>query len=78
MLKEEFEYYLKNQSDLVKKFDGKYLVIKNNSVIGVYDRHDDAYFQTQKEHDLGTFLIQLCSPGNMAYTNTFYTENVSF
>ncbi len=37
LLKREFEHYLKNQDDLVKKYNGKYIVIKDLTVIGVYD-----------------------------------------
>lgn len=78
MLEQEFKYYLDNQEELVKKYDNKFLVIKDSKVIGSYDTKDDAYFETKKVHELGTFLIQFCSPGNMAYTQTFYSLNVAF
>ena len=78
MLKKEFKYYLDHQEELVKQYNNKYLVIKGGKVIGSYDSKDDAYFETKKTHDLGTFLIQFCSPGNIAYTQTFYSLNVAF
>ncbi|PGH37671.1 MAG: hypothetical protein CRN43_19770, partial [Candidatus Nephrothrix sp. EaCA] len=56
---------------LVEKYNGKYLVIKGEKVIGIYDTAVDAYFETEKIHALGTFLIQLCEPGENAYTQTF-------
>lgn len=37
MLEREFTYYLSNQEELVKKYRGKFLVIKNEEVVGVYD-----------------------------------------
>ena len=78
MLEQEFKYYIAHQDELVRKHNGKYLVIKGNEVIGSYDTKDDAYFESEKNNELGTFLIQYCSPGNMAYTQTFHSLNVSF
>lgn len=78
MLETEFKYYIDHQQELVDKFNGRFIVIKDQNVIGDYDRHDTAYFEAQKQNKLGTFLIQLCSPGNMAYTANFYSQNVSF
>lgn len=53
-----FEYFLKNEKRFLKKYGPKYLVIKNNRVIGTYDKDSDAYINTVKRHELGTFIIQ--------------------
>ncbi len=74
MLKKEFDFYLKNQNELVKKYNGKYLVIIGEEIVGVYDTEMDAYLQSQKKHKLGTFLIQECTPGNEAYTQIFHSR----
>ena len=37
VLEKEFNYYLQHQDELVKEYDGKYIVIKDNAVAGVYD-----------------------------------------
>ena len=74
MLKEEFEIYLKNQAELLKQYLGKFLVIKNQKVIGVYDSEIEAYTSTVKTQEAGTFLIQECQPGNESYTQTFRTR----
>ena len=66
-----FDYYLQNQHDLVQKYNGKYLVIKDNDVVGVYDNEADAYFDSEEKYGLGNFIIQLCTEGNDAYTQTF-------
>lgn len=76
MLKEEFEYYISHQNELLKKYAGKFLVIKNKSIIGVYDSEIDAYTETVKQEEAGTFLIQECQPGNESYTQTFRTRVV--
>ncbi|MBW8049184.1 MAG: hypothetical protein FVQ77_02360 [Cytophagales bacterium] len=78
MLDKEFKYYLDNQDKLVKKYTGKYLVIKDNEVIGVHDTELDAYNKTQEQgHKLGTFLIQRCSEGQNDYTITLHSRPVN-
>lgn len=74
MLDKEFKYYIDNQKKLIDKYNGKFIVIKNENVIGAYETEDEAYFETKKEHELGTFLIQLCEPGNDSYTQTFHSR----
>jgi hypothetical protein len=74
MLDKEFKFYIENQADLVEKYNGKYLVIKGNKVIGVHDSDEDAYFKTIDEHKPGTFLIQFCSPGDSSYTQTYHSR----
>ena len=73
-LKEEFEYYLSKQSDMVKKYNGKVIVIKNKTVIGVYENQLQAIKETQKTHKIGTFLVQKVEPGDSAYTQTFHSR----
>ena len=76
MLEKEFQYYLNNQEELLKKYQGRHLVIKGQKVIGSYDSEAQAYLETKKEHEPGTFLIQLCTPGEKDYTLTFYNDVV--
>lgn len=66
MLEREFRYFVDNQIELFRQFPDQYIVIKNEKVIGVYDNKIDAYFKTQLEHPLGSFLIQFCSLNPMA------------
>ena len=73
-LQKEFEYYLAHQSELVEKYNGKYIVIKDCVVIGAYDDELTAVSETQKVHKLGTFLVQRVSPGDGAYTQTFHSR----
>ena len=76
MLDKEFKYYLDNQDELVKEFNGKYIVIKGEFVVGSYETEVQAYTETIKEHNLGTFLIQLCSPGKTDYSQSFHSRVV--
>jgi uncharacterized protein (DUF1330 family) len=73
-LEKEFEYFVKNQDELVKKYGGKYIVIKNEAVIGVFDDLMVAITETSKKEKRGTFLVQKCEAGKAAYTQTFHSR----
>ena len=74
MLQKEFNYYLKHQVDLVAKYSGKFIVLKDEKVIGAYSSHSQAYNTSAKKEKLGTFLIQHCLPGKEGYTQTFHSQ----
>jgi hypothetical protein len=73
-----FNWYIGNQSDLVKQYNGKYIAINDNSVVGVYDSDLSAVLETEKKYPLGTFIVQKCTPGEESYTQHFYSPNVAF
>ena len=76
-LEKEFEYYIENQDKLVEKYEGKFLVIKNCKIIGIYDSELEAVNQTSKDHAVGTFLIQKCLPWTESYTQVFHSRVIS-
>lgn len=76
-LKKDFKYYLDQQDVLVEEHAGKVIVVKECSVLGVYDTHLEAFTETIKQHERGTFIIQQVSEGNEAYTATFYSPVIS-
>jgi len=73
-LRKEFEYYLEHQAELVKKHNGKFIVIKECKVIGEYDSPLEAVEEASKRHKLGTFLVQKCEPGSASYTQTYHSR----
>lgn len=73
-LEKEFKYYLEHQDELVKKYNGKFIVIKNREVIGVFDSELEAIEKTAEKHELGTFLVQKCEPGSESYTQTYHSR----
>jgi hypothetical protein len=77
-LNTEFDYYLANQDELVKKYNGKFIVIKGQMVIGDYDSELDAIQKTAEQHEMGTFLVQKCEPGNQSYTQTYHSRAAFF
>ena len=73
-LQSNFQYYLDHQDDMVEQYDGRVIVLKDHQVIGVYDDELTAISETSKVHQLGTFLVQLVSKGNLAYSQTFHSR----
>ncbi len=73
-LEKEFNYYLEHQDELVKKYNGKFIVIKDCHVIGVFDSELEAIEKTAEQHELGTFLVQNVAPGSESYTQTYHSR----
>jgi hypothetical protein len=74
MLEREFKYFLDNKEGLSQKYNGKFLVIKEEKIIGVYDTEKEAYDNAIKNNELGTFLIQECSTSDSAFIQNFHSR----
>lgn len=61
-LQREYGYYTKNKDQFDREYRGKAIVIKNEEIIGVYANRLEAVQETQKAHEPGTFLVQVCGP----------------
>ena len=70
-LKKEFEYYRANKTDFLKKHEGKFIVIKGQKVLGIFDEQLEAINETKKNHELGTFLVQHVVKDDVAF---FYSR----
>lgn len=73
-LEKEFDFFLSNRKELVKKYKGKYIAIKGHKVLGAYNSMPEAVEETSKNEELGTFLIQECKPSDKAYTQTYHSR----
>lgn len=73
MIEKDFKYFRKNQKDLVKKYNGKYIIIKDGKVVSSYSTKNEALENALKEYKAGTFLMQLCSLGDEVFTHEYYT-----
>lgn len=73
-LEDEFAFFLKHQDELVSKYRGKFVVIKDDKVLGAYADETEAIREASKHHELGTFLVQKCEPGAESYTRTFHSR----
>jgi hypothetical protein len=56
----DFDYFLENMGTLYREYGNKFVVIKNQNVLGVYDNFNSAYETTLETEEIGTFLIQEC------------------
>ena len=72
MLEKEFRYFREHQKDLMQRYSGRFVVIKGEEVIGVYENEMQAYAETKKVHEPGTFLIQQCLPDDDAFVKVFH------
>ncbi|MDR0519302.1 MAG: hypothetical protein LBG82_04535 [Clostridiales Family XIII bacterium] len=73
----DYDYFINNLASLYQKYGHRFLVIKNEKVIGAYNSFDDAFSETIKTEKLGTFLIQDCvsNPDDLIRT---FQGNISF
>lgn len=62
MLDKEYKYYKDHQEEFLQKYKGKVLVIKGETITGIYSNEAEAYKDAISKYELGTFLIQICLP----------------
>jgi len=74
MLEKEYEFFKKNLSEFKRKYLGKFIVIKDEQVIGVYSKSTDALQETLKSHKIGTFLIQQVLEKEEDYIQRFHSR----
>ena len=74
MLRDEFLYYLDNQAKIAEVHEGKVLVIKNKTIVGVYKSETDALKESVKIYKLGSFLIQPCSADPESVVTTLHNH----
>ena len=63
MLEKEYQYFLKHKDALLKQYEGTFVVIIGNEVVGSYSSREEALREASSKYDIGTFLIQKVSPG---------------
>lgn len=61
LLKENYSYYLQNHDEIVKKYLGKFIIIKEKKIVDSYDTLEEAVSEASKKYELGTFIIQECN-----------------
>ena len=43
VLEKEMAYYIEHQAELLKQYEGKYILIKGEKIIGGYESEEEAY-----------------------------------
>lgn len=73
----DFEWFVFNNKRLFKKYGEKFLAIKDQKVIGVFDNYADAVRQTSLKEKLGTFIVQQCGKDDSVYTSSIVSVFIS-
>lgn len=73
-LDRSFEFYLENQADLVEQYNGKFIVIKDAKVVGVFDDEITAVTESEEKFPQGSFLVQHVTHGKDEYTEIFHSR----
>lgn len=67
---QDFEWFNKNKAALVKQYGNCFIAIKNKNILGTYKTFAEAVHQTEKNHMVGTFIVQECTLNPDGNTNT--------
>ena len=73
-----YDFFIDNLQNLVDKYSGKYIVIKNRRVVKAYDTFDEAYTEIIETEELGSFIIQHCIQNALTPSANFAWNNVAF
>lgn len=76
MLEQEFQFYQDHKNKLMLQYNHRFIVIKDQRVIADYATREEALETTQKEHALGTFLIQRVSAEDDEQVQRFYSRAI--
>lgn len=75
-LQNEYDFYVEHRSELLEKYSGKVLAIKDQDVIGVYESELEALEKTSENFQIGTFLIQVCDPTEGSMNHVFQSRAI--
>lgn len=70
----EYEYYMTHHDELVEKYLGRIVVIKDGELLGAYSSEADAVEGTLAEHELGTFLVRQVKKDEDGTTQLFHSR----
>lgn len=70
MFEKELAYFIAHQDELVQKYSGKTVIIRGDTLEGVFGTALEAYLYAKDRFEPGTYMIQECLPGPDAYTVT--------
>lgn len=70
----DFDYFLENMEELYKQYGHRFVAVKNQSILGVYDTLREALDNTLKTEAIGTFLIQECFDDRKKMVHHFHSN----
>ncbi len=82
MLEKEYLYYKDHLDELNSKFANRYIVIKDEILIGDYETIEQAMTAGLKQFEPGTFLVKQCIPEDdqimRFYSRVSFSSNVKY
>jgi len=76
MFEKELDFFIDHQAELVSKYRGQILLLKDAAVVGAYPTPLAAEAAAQVRFESGTYMLQPCEPGPGAYTVTVSSQGV--
>lgn len=73
-VRRQFDYYLSHQDELVERFNGRFVVIVGERVVGDFESEVEAYTFATENYESGNFMVQLVNPGEGAYSAVFHSR----
>ena len=74
--KNDFHWFLENYDFLYKQYGHKFIAIRNQTILGIYDDMREALDKTSAKYPLGTFCVQECNGNASAYTASIVTIGI--
>ena len=73
-LKKNYNYYIQNHDIIIEKYLNKFIIIKDEKIIDSYDTFEEAFEESSKKYELGTFIIQKCTENIEEDTRIFHSR----
>jgi len=70
-LQSEYDFYLGIRDELTRDYDGSYVAIKGQKVLGIFDDYGQAAVAVYAEHQYGTVLMQQIGHDYEYFTGIF-------
>lgn len=62
MLDKELQFYQENLQEWLKTYSGKFVVVKDNELIGFFDNNEQALSEGARRFGLTSFLVRRVEP----------------
>ena len=62
-----FEFFQSKLDELISDYDGKYALIKNQEIIGYFDKSEEALIEGKNRYPDGVFSIQEVTKQNISF-----------
>lgn len=74
ILQKEYDYFLSNKKELLKKYNNRYILIQNQTILADFKEIEEAVeFIRKNDLELGTFILELCDEKSFR-PKTFHTR----